>query len=475
MDLLIYHIFLTLRSVSRNEYDIVVDLTYFGEENVIESQWLQQFGQRLPAELSEALHHIYIYNVNSVFKKYAKKLQRFIHGSFQKKLIVVNSANEFIDYISPIELRLPKTTVIIDEDSQMFSNVTRNSSFRVNTSVFLKINAEALQIITARKADILGCSTAVNDVYPTASIDDVLISADKSDDFVIRLDGGRSVIYLSSPKRDQIIDAVKRACGLSNKNQRSQNQRTIRPNDVPGTLLNMALLNMGSEDPVLRLTSYNLLCVLSETFDFQIGNMLISTKGILIPANNTGYITQISEKLANLQPRFTIEFLKECFLGFYKSSTELKHLCLEYMGPWLQNLNRLEETQEHVDNAMNTNEQIADIIRMLIDLTFKEQEMYPSIQAKIWRIIGSMDDILDTVIDCFVNFCVNHGVGSREADTVMETCVTLSLSNPHVVPGKIISRLRWVSCIFLCTISSSSIFIGSIMYCQSTNAGNQFA
>ena len=36
-----------------------------------------------------------------------------------------------------------------------------------------------------------------------------------------------------------------------------------------------------------------------------------------------------------------LQFLEECIAGFVKSDYELKHLCLEYMAPWLPNLARL--------------------------------------------------------------------------------------------------------------------------------------
>lgn len=55
----------------------------------------------------------------------------------------------------------------------------------------------------------------------------------------------------------------------------------IRPRDVPGTLLNMALLNLGSLDPNLRTAAYNLLCALTQTFDLKIEGQLLETSGIL--------------------------------------------------------------------------------------------------------------------------------------------------------------------------------------------------
>ena len=54
----------------------------------------------------------------------------------------------------------------------------------------------------------------------------------------------------------------------------------IRPKDVPGTLLNVALLNLGSSDPSLRSAAYNLLCALTQTFDLKIEGQLLETTGL---------------------------------------------------------------------------------------------------------------------------------------------------------------------------------------------------
>lgn len=66
----------------------------------------------------------------------------------------------------------------------------------------------------------------------------------------------------------------------------------------------------------------------------------ISNLGLCIPSNNTIFIKQISEKLAQNASHLTLEFLEECIQGFRSSTIELKHLCLEYMTPWLPNLTR---------------------------------------------------------------------------------------------------------------------------------------
>lgn len=55
--------------------------------------------------------------------------------------------------------------------------------------------------------------------------------------------------------------------------------RIIRPSDVPGRLLNMALLNLGSSDSRLRLAAYNLLYTLCRTFKFKVGAHLLNAQG----------------------------------------------------------------------------------------------------------------------------------------------------------------------------------------------------
>lgn len=53
----------------------------------------------------------------------------------------------------------------------------------------------------------------------------------------------------------------------------------IRPTDVPGRILNMALLNIGSEDPALRSAAYTLLCSLCISFRFSIDHKLMNARG----------------------------------------------------------------------------------------------------------------------------------------------------------------------------------------------------
>lgn len=55
---------------------------------------------------------------------------------------------------------------------------------------------------------------------------------------------------------------------------------------------------------------------------------------------------------------------------------------------------------KHTDE--NKRQKVALILDKLITMTIDEEEMYPSIQAKIWGNIGKVSDLLDMVLDSFI-------------------------------------------------------------------------
>lgn len=63
------------------------------------------------------------------------------------------------------------------------------------------------------------------------------------------------------------------------------------------------------------------------------------------------------------------------------------------------------------------------------------------IQAKIWKTIARIDEILNLVIDTFIQFANEHGIGSPQAEIMADTLVTLSNIN---VRSKLVSYLRKV-------------------------------
>ncbi|XP_074869411.1 neurofibromin isoform X9 [Carettochelys insculpta] len=185
-----------------------------------------------------------------------------------------------------------------------------------------------------------------------------------------------------------------------------------------------------------RSAAYNLLCALTCTFNLKIEGQLLETSGLCIPANNTLFIVSISKTLAANEPHLTLEFLEECISGFSKSSIELKHLCLEYMTPWLSNLVRF---CKHNDDAKR--QRVTAILDKLITMTINEKQMYPSIQAKIWGSLGQITDLLDVVLDSFIKTSATGGLGSIKAEVMADTAVALASGNVKLVSSKVIGRM----------------------------------
>lgn len=278
-ELVIYSILLTMKPFMSQQFAIVVDCSQFTEQNEIPSQWLNQLLQIIPLEVSENMTRVFIYNASSALKKYTKKIQRVMSSKVMRRIVFINSLNEFNEWISPMELRLPKTTVMLEQDLILSANVNLVSNIRGSFGVTLRLNAEALQLITTKKQDVLGMHVLVNDVIPLSEIDDIAATYEKGseEEFFVKYSG--SIVVLSSPKRDRIMQAILEACAKLQQRKPVNEERVIRPSDVPGTLLNMALLNMGSDDSDLRLASYSLLSLLSDIFNFDIGDQLLTAKG----------------------------------------------------------------------------------------------------------------------------------------------------------------------------------------------------
>ncbi|CAG8509250.1 3861_t:CDS:10, partial [Acaulospora colombiana] len=443
MEILMYHVLNTIKSRMNGPFEVLVDLTQFGPSNEIQLQWVHQFIQIFPFDAVENLSKLYLYNTNTAFKKFAKKLSRPLSHQISKRMIFCCSLNELHEYIAPPDVRLPQTTLLLDarKSRSIFSPVNRISHYRVQVPVTIKICNEYIQITTQRRQEVInGLSCQLNDVYHVSEIDDAS-NSHKSDEgeFLIKLNHGRPSLSFTSPKRGDILQAIRSSkARYQMVKPTSITERVIRPNSVPGTLLNMALLNIGSEDPNLRLAAYDLLVSLSLIFNFDVGNQLLSTKGLCIPVNNNTFVVKLSERLASTETHITLEFLTEFFDGFSKSSSAQKHLCLQYMSPWLKNLSLFcRNGSENQNNIKNTRE----IIKLLIDMTTKETELYTAIQSNVWNTLKGVDDITNIIIDEFIKYAVDHGISSAHAETVANTIVTLSSVN---VRGKIVSRLRRV-------------------------------
>ncbi|XP_078047800.1 neurofibromin 1 [Augochlora pura] len=435
-ELLIYHVILTLKPFWHAPYELVVDFTHTCSDNRFRTDFLQKWLYILPKTAYEKIHAAYIYNCNSWVREYTKFHDRILAPlKNNKKVIFLDGPNRLNDVIDIDQQKLPGATLSLDEDLKVFNSALKLS--HKETKVSVKVGPTAIQITSAERCKVLSHSVLLNDVYYASEIEKVCLLDDNQ--FTLTISNETGPLSFIHNDRDSIVQAI---IHIRNRWELSQPESVsvhpkIRPKHVPGTLLNMALLNLGSSDPNLRTAAYNQLCALTATFDLKIEGQLLETSGLCIPSNNTIFIKHLSETLASKDPHLTLEFLEECIQGFRLSSIELKHLCLEYMTPWLNNLVRFYKPN---DGGGKRQKQVTKILEKLITLTIEEVEMYPSIQAKIWSTIGRLPDLIDTVLDNFIQRSTNE-LGSPTVEIMADTAVALASGNVQLVAKKVIGRL----------------------------------
>ncbi|XP_046387119.1 neurofibromin isoform X3 [Ischnura elegans] len=434
-DLLIYHVILTLKPFCHSPFELVVDFTHTCSDNRFRTEFLQKWFVVLPEVAYENIHAAYIYNCNSWVREYTKYHDRILAPlKGNRKLVFIEAPTRLNDFIESDQQKLPGATLSLDEDLKVFNNALKLS--HKDTKVAIKVGPTAIQITSAEKTKVLSHPVLLNDVYYASEIEEVCLVDDNQFTLTIANEAGPlSFIHNDCDSIVQAVIHIRNRWELSQPDSVTVHQK-IRPKDVPGTLLNMALLNLGSSDPNLRTAAYNQLCALTATFDLKIEGQLLETSGLCIPSNNTIFIKSVSEKLAHNEPHLTLEFLEECIQGFRRSNIELKHLCLEYMTPWLANLVRF---CKHSDDTKR--QKVALILDKLITLTIEEVEMYPSIQAKIWGSIGQVPELIDMVLDSFIKRSVTGGLGSPQAEIMADTAVALASANVQLVAKKVIGRL----------------------------------
>lgn len=186
------------------------------------------------------------------------------------------------------QLHLPKETLSVVSDTRHgFQPITRLSKSKGKIDVSIRVGSQFVQVATTKKQEVFAgfrLSTTVNDIFRLSDIDEASTSIQTEDDsaFGLRADSGKIVMYFTSPKKAEILQSIRSAKIKHGKDGRAHKplERLIRPQDVPGTLLNLALTNLSSPDQTLRVSSYNLLGALCKAFKFSSAARLVCTKGM---------------------------------------------------------------------------------------------------------------------------------------------------------------------------------------------------
>ncbi|KAI9259080.1 hypothetical protein BY458DRAFT_479034 [Sporodiniella umbellata] len=445
-ELLTYYMLRVMEPYLDAPFELMYDTTGFTLDNAIPINWLDQLFSMIFNNMNDYLVAVHILNPTTHLLRHMLKLPRPLLNKVVKRLHIYSNLSEAGEAIEISEFKFAKATLNLEKNpSVTIYPVTRLTNQRISLPVIVKISSEELQIISMKKQEIFESYQAIlRDVYHISQLEDITpllsMKSDHGEGISIKHDRGKSTMVLLSPQRDAILSHLRRSKQRYESSRPSNiKERAIRPNDVPGRLLNMALVNVGSSDPSLRLAAYNLLYSLSQSFKFHIGNQLFSARDMCIPSNSTGFVVSISENLALTELHLTLEFLDEAIVGLLKSNEPMQQLCLDYMVPWWRNLESFSRPNFLEEASSKT--KIREIIMSLIDITMQKPELYKHMQNKVWKNIAEVEEITGMVIDCFVQYSVEKGMGSSEAEMIADTFVTMG---DLLVRGKLITRLRRV-------------------------------
>lgn len=186
------------------------------------------------------------------------------------------------------QLHLPKETISVVTDTRyVFQPITRLSRTKGKIDVLIKVGSQFIQVATTKKQEVvpgLRLYATVNDIFRLSELDEAPTSIQTEDDsaFGLRTENGKIVMYFTSSRKSDILQSIRGAKSKYGKELRTVKsfERLVRPQDVPGTLLNIAFTNMASSDQILRQASYNLLSALCRAFKFAENSKFIVAKGL---------------------------------------------------------------------------------------------------------------------------------------------------------------------------------------------------
>lgn len=358
---------------------------------------------------------------------------------------LIGSIKELQNHFHFNQLHLPKETISVFADTRYdFKPVVRLSKTKGAIPCRIMVGNQFVQITTAEKQEVhpnFRLSATINDIFRLGDVDEAPVNTKSDDDsaFGLRADNGKIALYFTSPKKTEILQMIRSAKLKHGKDTRAlkQYERLIRPQDVPGTLLNLALTNLASPDHVLRLSSYNLLGALCRAFNFTTASKVVCTRDIAVPLDPSRFIIEISKTLAEAEPQLTSDFLNEFFVGWDSFSDEQKPLSLAYLAPWLPGLrSSVLATEPDSDKGR---EKIATLFRKLIDVTLSDPTLSFTLEQTIWPAIQRDEVLLDIFLDEVIKAASSIGLHDEQTETL--TSIVTAIGS-ITLRGKIITRLR---------------------------------
>ncbi|KAL1897570.1 Ras GTPase activating protein ira2 [Ceratocystis pirilliformis] len=446
-----------LKIVSRlwsRPFGLLIDATCYNGHVETPEDLFERLEKLSPVELSRSLSRVYIHNMNSTFRSC---LRRLLRASSRNRGSVFNPNNvhyhllggryDLQAHFHLSQLNLPKETISVVTDTRfVFQPVTKLSRMRGDIDVTITVGTYFIQVTTNEKQEVHSTSRIsgiVNDTFRVGEVEDMPSSMGLDDDsgFGLRADNGKFVMQFKSSKTTDIIQAIRGTKAKNGKDNRSQKmfERLVRPQDVPGTLLNLALTNLSSPDHTLRLASYNLLGALCRAFKFASAGKLLCLKGISIPMVPASFVLRISTELATTEPQLTQDFLTEFFVGWDSFSEDQRPLSMAYMAPWLPGL-RIHILTNETDGE-KAREKVAIILRKLVDVAMSDHLLTFTLEKTVWPHISRDEVLVEILLEELTRTALKISI----QDSALEALASIAASIGTVtIRGKIIARLRKV-------------------------------
>ncbi|KAJ1960437.1 Ras GTPase activating protein ira2 [Dipsacomyces acuminosporus] len=483
MDAVMLHVLRLLEPLANKSFEVFFDLTQFGPANEVPLQWITQLKRVIPESIINNIQAVYWYNVNTYFRKYVKQANMALPPRLAKRSVFPHSLSDLHEFLASPQADLPPGTVSLDGEGGInISPVTRVSSSHAPLPCMVKVTPEAIQITALRRQEVFGLSTYFNDVYHITEIADLQLlpstsrpnSSDadgdngfkgrtqlqrtasrssenertgagkqgKADDHnlvSIRFEGSNSALMFSSPKSELMFKAIRsaRARYTTHTAVASVPERVIRPSDVPGTLLNVALLNCGAEHALLRIAAYRMLTSIVATFHIDVGHELAYAIDLCLPPNPLQFINRVCTRLSLSAPDMTLELLSEALVAFNKSAPSMKIWILQYIQPWLLCLGQYTHDSVSHPDALNRTQ---DIVRNLIRLHLKEPALYMHFKEHVWMQLARVEELTEIVLDMFLQVALEYGALTIETELIADMLATVAGRNPRY--NKLVTRLR---------------------------------
>lgn len=446
METLIYYILKTTQPFFSKRYAILLDLTMFGAENQIAYQWWGTSYKMMPDQASENLDAVYVLHANQFFKKYSKRLAKFT-GKINKKMELFSSVKDLLALLNEQDHPLADTLSMERDIQSTFSPVVQSTQSGKKVEVEIRLSKEFIQIQTLKPFPIFSQQTNLVTFIPISRVKNV--EANKDTEVILTYENnGTNEMSLVSRNAGQLLQQLKASKDRYNlsRPQHTSRSNAFRPSDVPGTLLNMALLNLTSSNHTLRVAAYNLLSSLCQSFSFSLQETtLLGANDIAIGRNCIYFVERVSQDLAFAEPRLTLEFLMDALHGIIKADKISQIYVLDYIRPWMLNLNRYSIVS--AEDSAEKREKVKELMNSLIALTIREaRDLLPEVLSKIWHTVATLSlDVIEICINCLFERASPSSstspLGTKNMDCLEDIMICLASKHSQLIGGKIISAL----------------------------------